>query len=356
MTSENNKKPVSIVVSDVHLGALWSKPKLFKYFLHYLLKLNESEPIKHLFIIGDFFDLCTVKPEFLKDYYCNVIHTLKKIKDEGIKIHFTLGNHEIPLIQEISDDKILPKYEKTVFSKEKGKFKAKFNPESILGGIIHRSDIFEYYCLKINNGTFESKGCDDKSEINSLFTEGNIVCLTHGHQFVDGIPKAAIIWLFQLNADYVSKAILNFLWNSFLRKLAGFGFLFLGFIAWIQDKLNPNRGYSLYSELKDLHKHIKEIKKFRNKEKNKDHNEYIDQQFLPAHPGITDVIYGHTHRYQIKKIRKNTNNPVNIINSGGWQHIRKPNFVKIHSNGNIEVYKCKKHRNELKIKLKRQTR
>ena len=96
-----NKNSVAIIISDVHLGDIYSKVVEFELFLVNLLKEIEYENLpylKTLIVLGDFFDV--MRTSFLNlcvnQNYIRIYELLEIIKNYGIFIVFALGNHEIP--------------------------------------------------------------------------------------------------------------------------------------------------------------------------------------------------------------------------------------------------------------------
>ena len=91
----NKADPRIIIFSDIHLGALGSKPRKFEIFLKDIHDEVLSENLKAIIIAGDFFDLIMRSPQKLMPKCKNIYDKLYSIQEKGIKIINLLGNHEI---------------------------------------------------------------------------------------------------------------------------------------------------------------------------------------------------------------------------------------------------------------------
>jgi len=89
-----------IIISDVHLNDGYElKAKL-------LIRFFEKEVIhfNKLYILGDFFDVWPGTNGYLVRKYKPVIHSLKQLRERGIKIHFLEGNHDFKLGRYFSEE------------------------------------------------------------------------------------------------------------------------------------------------------------------------------------------------------------------------------------------------------------
>lgn len=84
-----------IAVSDVHLG--WSRSDVvtFKDFLH---EIVDSEPVEHVILVGDIFDMWRRDPEKLLQEYTEILEHLKELSKKK-SIHYVVGNHDYCMIE-----------------------------------------------------------------------------------------------------------------------------------------------------------------------------------------------------------------------------------------------------------------
>ncbi len=77
----------SIFLSDVHLGAVGSKPAAVQDFLY-------SVDCDHLFLVGDIIDGWVTRERKWKQEHTNVIRTILGKAKHGTEIRYTPGNHD----------------------------------------------------------------------------------------------------------------------------------------------------------------------------------------------------------------------------------------------------------------------
>lgn len=82
-------------VSDLHISG-GSDPKLH-LFISFLKQLKGSENITHLFLLGDIFDLWIAGHNYFINQYQPVIAEIRRLKSEGVEIHYFEGNHDLYL-------------------------------------------------------------------------------------------------------------------------------------------------------------------------------------------------------------------------------------------------------------------
>ena len=85
------KKPVSLFISDVHLGSRHAKTD----FLLDLLKNSDFHNIKNLYIIGDFIDGWKLKRNWYWDDRCNlIIRRILGYSKRKTRVFYVTGNHD----------------------------------------------------------------------------------------------------------------------------------------------------------------------------------------------------------------------------------------------------------------------
>ncbi len=84
-------------VSDLHLGALFSKANENRdsHFIDFLESLTERA--SHLFILGDLFEFWMEYRHFIPKDYFRVLVALKTLCDKGVEVHYLSGNHDFNL-------------------------------------------------------------------------------------------------------------------------------------------------------------------------------------------------------------------------------------------------------------------
>jgi len=350
-----------LVVSDVHLGALFSKPKLFKRFLKKITKRKNRVNLEGMFLLGDFLDLCMETPKHLLKSCKYIFKIMNYLNRKNIPIYLTLGNHEITIEEEYETKFSSSRDE--FLSKTSNKFENKYN-------FLNADKIFQYFVLsKKENCDPTVLGFESWQEIEKkkedLGNDFNIL-LTHGHQFepIEDLLLGATFWNTGINGDPVIKAIFNAGWNGVIRKFLN---LIEQMIATVDVVVNNKEKIeelkerilkgiieatiNLIVKKKTLSKNnqtgekfqefcklVEQIENRRCELDNDNFNNFIINKILDSKlTKISSIIYGHTHSFQTF-LKNNTM----IINTGAWQHEVIPTFAKIYLNGTVELFKYQK--------------
>ncbi len=342
--AERKNNPLMIITSDTHLGTLDTHPELFKVFLE---RINSGfyGNLKALIILGDFVDLCFKKANYFADHFKEIFDLLENIyENENIHLLFSLGNHEIP----VSVNPLTGEYSES-FENCKHNFLSKLRDSGFNYNFINEDNIFQYIILqKKENSVPKLLFCDSKDQINHHYlgeitfddinlNDGFTCLMTHGYQFDGSTLRyfVAQIWKALLDSnDEELKEKMNQIWNSGIRNKNNK-------VSEVKFKDLFTKDFSLKNFLKkfefDLLMYVKKWEKEIRKARNYDSN---IKKFLESNKydfsNITHVIFGHSHiKQNINKIINNKD--VSIINDGAWLHVSTPSFVKIRSNGDLEL-------------------
>ncbi len=83
-----------IFLSDIHLETGHeSKARALIAFLEELPSKNVTD----LFLVGDIFDLWIARHKYFEERYSDVVAAIRKVCDQGIKVHYFEGNHDLYL-------------------------------------------------------------------------------------------------------------------------------------------------------------------------------------------------------------------------------------------------------------------
>lgn len=89
------REPGAVFVSDVHIkDPDCPRGRLFTAFLK---SLDGRRNTTHLFLLGDIFDLWVADHRWFIDRYREIIDQLRRLKAEGVEIHYFEGNHDLHL-------------------------------------------------------------------------------------------------------------------------------------------------------------------------------------------------------------------------------------------------------------------
>jgi len=392
-----NDDTIILGLSDVHLGAYINHHTLLILFLDKILdnyrgKDKSNKRLKVIIILGDFFDIIM---ESVRDYckmvrypggftkgenydnnvgykytdtktknYITIFEQLRMLKDKGIKLYFTLGNHEINILGNL-DKKYHKRKEKLLDEFTKNKFQ--------YNDLFNKDNVWQYYVLKAENREWKLGFYDSRKEIiespkENLYRFKGVQapdkqynCLmTHGIQFETFLRKygGGIPWYIGLKSPDSIKEIGNILYNKVLK--LNIRLIDKVFDTWLTETHNVSRKIyrgllkiSLISPfvmiVKIFNKLLKFVARRRDKIKNEVYIKQIRKKFFPklAKEGYEDelnnIIFGHTH--------KDTDEPVflenkytdkkwkaDIVNAGAWQQIDLPTSFEINTNGDIDVY------------------
>ncbi|MCG8378135.1 MAG: UDP-2,3-diacylglucosamine diphosphatase, partial [Proteobacteria bacterium] len=87
--------PIAVFVSDVHITSPDSpRGQLFTSFLR---TLSGKTNITHLFLLGDIFDLWVADHRWFVERYREIIDEIRRLKNEGVRIAYFEGNHDLYL-------------------------------------------------------------------------------------------------------------------------------------------------------------------------------------------------------------------------------------------------------------------
>ena len=84
----------ALFVSDIHIKS--PNDERAELFGRFLDKAFELKP-KHLFLVGDIFDLWIADRNYFVDTYSTLIEKLVRLKTVGTEIHYFEGNHDLDL-------------------------------------------------------------------------------------------------------------------------------------------------------------------------------------------------------------------------------------------------------------------
>ncbi len=84
----------ALFVSDIHIASPHDERAVL--FGRFLDKAFELKP-KHLFLVGDIFDLWIADRDYFVESYSTIIEKLVQLKANGTQIHYFEGNHDLDL-------------------------------------------------------------------------------------------------------------------------------------------------------------------------------------------------------------------------------------------------------------------
>ncbi|MHA1271084.1 MAG: metallophosphoesterase [Candidatus Helarchaeota archaeon] len=334
------KYPITILISDTHLGATGSRYRKFNEFLKSNLEKIKNDPkfkenLKSFIILGDIFDLVCDSCRDIKKDHITIFNQLNELIDYGISVISILGNHDISVSGNY-DKKFVKEKKKLIRKFKKLKFDAKF---------LNELSISQYLLLKNINAKWYLHLYDTQNIYNTdpirTIELGNVISLdkdynillTHGHQFFPVKTQgASSIWDFCLNAPDFIKEIFNYLWNIIIsgikpNKNSEFEELI------IKNKEDIHRKFNL----KLTKQKIKKVVKFYDDMINGDHlrdtlkNANIVIPDILETSRLTHILFGHTHKVEIYN-----KDDILIINTGAWHHTR-PCYVEFFANGEFKV-------------------
>ncbi|MFX0132208.1 MAG: metallophosphoesterase [Candidatus Hodarchaeota archaeon] len=282
---------LAIVVSDIHIGNEDSRLEEFTVFLKDILlkKANNNLPfLRTLIILGDLFDLNATSFEDLctNNHYYDIYETLDEIKNNNVEIILVLGNHEISTSW----------FYNFQFSGRKKIFVKRFKENSFKYNFLTKENLCQYLIL-IN---YENNIC--LGLINSIHEEPfkwihlanrsflNEACyfMTHGYQFEDKNIHHLITgwWDFGKNLSEEWKRFITSSWRK------------------VKNALGKRNYSRFYENIATSH-------------------ENEDSPF-------SHIIFGHTHKCEIKDVRK--------MNTGCWLKDSDPSFLAIYINGDCNLF------------------
>lgn len=94
-------KAKAVFVSDLHLvSSEDEKTETFVRFLKQLLdeaRVGSAEPLTHLFLVGDVFDLWVGAHDYFVEKFKNVVDVVTELVRAGVAVHYFEGNHDLHL-------------------------------------------------------------------------------------------------------------------------------------------------------------------------------------------------------------------------------------------------------------------
>ncbi|MDD5167195.1 MAG: UDP-2,3-diacylglucosamine diphosphatase [Syntrophales bacterium] len=100
----------AVFLSDAHLKSRFDPG--YRALMHYLRRLKvfdpaeesfEMLPITDLFLVGDIFDFWFSRKERIYPEFRDIVDQLKILKEQGVNVHFSEGNHDFFLRDYFSD-------------------------------------------------------------------------------------------------------------------------------------------------------------------------------------------------------------------------------------------------------------
>ncbi|MDJ0940209.1 MAG: UDP-2,3-diacylglucosamine diphosphatase [Woeseiaceae bacterium] len=86
--------PSAYFVSDIHImSPECPRARAFVEFLRSLTRASAS----HLFLLGDIFDLWVADHRYFVDRYRDIVDEVRRLKDDGVEVHYFEGNHDLHL-------------------------------------------------------------------------------------------------------------------------------------------------------------------------------------------------------------------------------------------------------------------
>ena len=87
--------PSAYFVSDIHITS--PADARAQLFLDFLGRLSGANGVSHLFLMGDIFDLWVAGHRFFIERYADIIAEIRRLRDDGVEIHYFEGNHDLHL-------------------------------------------------------------------------------------------------------------------------------------------------------------------------------------------------------------------------------------------------------------------
>ncbi len=89
-------------ISDAHLGA--KTPDAEKREARVIAFLESiTHNVRYLFIVGDFFDFWIEYTHAIRPDYFHVLYELRRLKKQGVEIHYLAGNHDFAIGEFLSE-------------------------------------------------------------------------------------------------------------------------------------------------------------------------------------------------------------------------------------------------------------
>lgn len=337
--------PKILVVSDVHLGALYSRFELFKLFLAKFRAGDYGTNIKAIILLGDLFDLCTDCCRDISRDYEEIYKNLDIITTkDNIHLFFVLGNHEVPVTGD---------YDKEFQDRKLDfidKFREQFKKYRINVHFLTKQHFFQYVILQKDNHLIKLLLLDSKNQIASaplikslvkhempMIEDKKFKCLLiHGYQFdtmkflgnKTKLESCGPIWSLCINSPDKLKEIFNVCWNTIIKPIMEHATnkcaLFLQELKKLEVKIKKK----FHKDLDDLINNNLEIEQIQKQATFSNYEDEIVKFLFNKHyADTTHVVFGHTHKP--KDTIKHQKVNIYITNAGAWQRLKRPSFVEI---------------------------
>ncbi|MBN1801589.1 MAG: metallophosphoesterase [Candidatus Lokiarchaeota archaeon] len=331
-----SKNVIAILTSDVHLGDLYCNIGKFERFLAQILREIKNGSVAQLecmLFLGDTFDLMmsTYKHLCNDSIYSNCYNLLQTIQDQGIRLIFILGNHEIPTTG----------YYNLLFGKRKLDFLYSMKQGGLKHNFLKKNGIYQYAIIKnnqsnqftlalydsLNKPWIDLVGFNETQSILLVANKApinNSYLITHGHQFEDWQTHhfvSAPWWKSFMGLKEDAKRVINEFWHDWKEKKDENDKE--GFFNYINSlKINKTNMNSIQVE--------EVIPNGRHQEKTR---RFFDNALLfLENNGLTKinhVIFGHIHEFN--QVRSGN---VLLTTNGCWLEDKRSYFTEILANGN----------------------
>jgi len=93
---------IAYFISDAHLGAKTSDAEEREARVIAFLE-SIAHNARYLFIVGDFFDFWIEYTHAIRSDYFHVLYELRRLKKQGVEIHYLAGNHDFAIGEFLSE-------------------------------------------------------------------------------------------------------------------------------------------------------------------------------------------------------------------------------------------------------------
>lgn len=334
-----------IVISDVHLGDIYCRIEDISYFLSSIVENRISGKLPYLralVILGDFFDLIWSTCENLccNNKFIEIYELLQAIRNNGVEIIITLGNHEISTWG----------YYNIEFKKRKISFLERLRNNGFYFDFLNKLTICQYVILGQNSRNETVLALFDSIYRIEFNKHGQIISdegyreiilkhkalikdycyfMVHGYQFEDWLLHhifLAPMWKSFVEDDN-ERVILNELWYKFKQENVN---ITTENIEQVVSNMDIDISEFSLEKIKwNLSKIDKNLKHGGRNIKNEVYHEKI-MQFMESerYKPITHIIFGHSHECDIS-----LKEDLTILNTGCWIKDKKPSYIEIYIDG-----------------------
>ncbi|MFX0101864.1 MAG: metallophosphoesterase [Candidatus Hodarchaeota archaeon] len=321
--------PMSLAVSDLHMGATGGHSNLVEMLLE---KLHAAPPsnLKVIFLIGDIVDLICNDLDIICQENARIFECMDLIRQKEIRVIHVLGNHDIPVT-------------KLFWFIDRSKKRRKAfvrNLSKSLNKALNPNDYCNIATMEVKDGSWvvylhdKAKEIGRKPvgtiEIAPVQVAGSAphFLMAHGYQFFPAFTRfGAPFWAMCMNFSNSTKRWVDSVMNQFGPDLVDNLDKFLEELREdheeISSKKSKERAKKLIQARDGWDKKRAEMNKENRDEKIR---YYLENNKLSQ---ITKVIYGHTHEPEI-------NDTGDILNTGGWK-LRRPSIVEIYRDGGVKL-------------------